>query len=109
MSKTLIQNKDFIRFILNTDTSSKRQKKAIFETITKDQVLAIVEICYNLLNIKVSDKIKTVINKRRKLLLKIVNKKVYRILLLKKLLIKHYKQIIETLLFIKDQLLELIS
>ena len=104
MSETLILNKHFIFLFLNT---SKQQQKVLFETLTNNQILVVSEICYNLLKLDLDDKTQQIVKKRKKILQKISNHKLT-LKNKKKIIIKHYKQLNDILLFIKDKLLELI-
>ena len=104
MSKTLIDNKCFIILFLET---SKQQRRVLFDTLTNTQILVITEICYNLLKLELTDSIQQVIKKRKKILQKLTNSR-YKIKTKKTIIVKHYKQISEILLLVKEQLLQLI-
>ena len=104
MSETLMLNKHFINLFLNT---SKQQQKALFETITNNQILVVSEICYNLLKLELNGETQQIVKKRKKILQKISNHKLT-IKNKKKLIVKHYKQLNVILLTVKDKLLELI-
>ena len=104
MSPNLNKNKEFIKLLLTTDP---RQARALLSTITSKQVEAIVEIAYNLLRIANSKSDRTVLNKRRSLLKKLINKKIS-VGKTKKLIVLHKLAILKTLWHFKRVLLQVV-
>ncbi len=73
MSKTIQQTEDFFILLLST---SKFQARALLETATPPQVLAVREVIANILNpdLKLTPTTRELINKRRRILKSIVDK-----------------------------------
>ena len=105
MSQSLKRNKDFLTLLLTTD---KGQAKALLETVTQKQLETVIEIVFNLKKISTLKKDKTVIEKRKNLLKKLVNKKV-KLLKKKQLIVRHRIQLLKTLLHFKRLLLSLLK
>ena len=104
MSKLLTQNKEFIQLLLKT---SKDQSTALLQTTTADQVSVLSEIVLNLLHIPLGKKPKYLINKNKKILERIADKRTSKEIK-RKLLIKNYKHILQLLWSVRIQLQELI-
>ena len=97
--------KHFLQLLLNT---TPLQAISLILTATDDQIIAISEIAYNLIQLPLKGKEKDLIKKRQKILKKISNKN----LTLKKkqeLIQRHRKIIINILLFFKQKLIELLK
>lgn len=105
MSDILLENSIFIKLLLDT---SKEQVRVLLQSITNRQILAISEICYNLLTITLDKTTKLLIKKRQKILKKLSNKKIS-LMNKRKLIRKHYIQLSHTLLHVKDKLLTVLS
>ena len=105
MSKRLLKEQPFLELLL---TTYKAQAKALTESITLNQVEVIIEILTNLQKLKVPQSTKVLLQKRKKVLTSLTNT---RTKLSTKLRIarKHFRQIIDTLLSVKKQLIQLLK
>ena len=104
MSKRLIKHKSFLELLL---TTNKVQAKALMDTLTQEQLEALVEIFLNLMKLKVPTKTESLLRKRRRVLAKLIQK---RLSITTKLRIikQHFRQIYDTLLSVKGKLLQLL-
>lgn len=105
MSKKLASEKHFISLLLNTD---KVQAKALLNSITFRQIQVLIEIFANLQRLKVPAKTGALLRKRKRVINKLLDKN---LTLRNKLLTvqQHTKQIYDTLLSVKTQLLTLLK
>ena len=105
MSKTILKNKDFLSLVLK---GVAKQSRALLNTISAEQTEALVEILYNLGKIASTKRDKGVIDKRRLMFKKLLNKKTA---LSKKvkLISKHKLQLLKTLNHFRGVLLSLIK
>ena len=100
MSELLNNEKHFLLLLLN---DNRDQSKALINTLTKHQTLALLEIFMNLHNLPVSKETAALLNKRKRFFRLLCQKKGS--LNRKKLLIqRHRLQILDTLLSIKTDL-----
>lgn len=100
-------NKSFLHLLLsNTD---KKQQNGLMQTITLEQINALGEIFYNLLNIvPLTKKEEHLIKKRKKLLQKLsLISKSYNSR--RKLLVSNKSSLLKTLLYFKDKLLHVLD
>lgn len=111
MSRLIQNNTSFLKLLLNSE--DKAQQRALLQSITAEQLNALGEIFYNLLNIVPLDRkgermIKRK-DKKRKLLqnLSLINKKTYNSR--RKLLKSNKSMVFRILLHFKDKLLQLID
>lgn len=104
MSKTVNQEKYFLHLLLE---SNKEQSRALLYTITPSQTLAISEIAYNLLRLDLPNKLKLVIEKRKRALHKIADKS-KSVKIRTTLIKKHMTQLLNTLKLVKNQLKEVL-
>ena len=103
MSKKLIANRHFLELLLST---SREQALTLLTTVTKEQVLLIAEIAYNILQLPLPKKAKYYVNKKKKLIERLASKK----LSLKKrtaLITKNAKYLMLLLWALKQQFSEL--
>lgn len=103
MSTHIQKNKSFLDLLLQT---SKRQAKALLNTITSEQVLLIIEVIKNILELILPKKARYYVERKRKLLQKIIAKSISKTK--KALLIKKHSSLLLLLFYaIKQQLLGL--
>ena len=105
MSKRLLKHKSFLELLLTTD---KSQARALMETINKEQAEVIVEIFINLLKLDVPTNTKILLKKRKRLITKIINKRVGISTKLNDIR-RHFRQVHDTLLSVKNSLLKLLK
>ena len=104
MSKRLISQQTFLELLLKTE---KQQARALMDTITQGQLDALIEIFINLMTLKVPPKTQSLLRRRRRLLSKLTNKRT-KVSTKLALLRRHFRQIYDTLLSVKDRLLGLL-
>lgn len=105
MSNALVKCKPFFTLLIDT---SKQQGRALLDTATPSQADAITEIAYNLLHIPLTGSLKIKVEKRKKILSKIGNKKIkYRTK--SRLVYKHSQCLYDTFIAFKPQILKLIK
>lgn len=100
----MFEEKQFLYLLLHT---SKEQQRALVYTITHRQVLVVSEIAYNLLHLPLKESVRTIIEKRRRTLQKIGNKKLS-IRTRSSLIKKHMTQLLDTFKLVKSQLEQVI-
>ena len=105
MSKRLSKHKSFLKLLLTTD---KSQARALMETINKEQVEVLVEIFINLLKLDVPTNTKSLLKKRKRLISKLVNKRINVSTKLSAIR-RHFRQVHNTLLSVKNKLLQLLQ
>lgn len=105
MSKLISDEKEFLYLLL---TTTKEQKRALLYTITKRQVQAISEVAHNLLNLPLKQSVGVIIERRRKTLQKIGNKK-FSVRTRSSLIKKHMTQLLDTFQLVKSQLEQVIE
>lgn len=104
MSKHVNQNKEFLRLLL---TTSRDQAAALVDTITPAQVLLLSEIAFNALQLPLSKKTRSLVDKKKKLFEDIASKtksKEQKTRLIR----KNYKPLLTTLWALKPQLMLLL-
>jgi len=105
MSNTIIKEKHFLILLLSTE---KDQARALLETVTNTQINALSEIIYNCQHLSLSKKATILFRRRKKYLSKLSNKSLSNNS--KRYLIgKHYRQLLDTLISIKNKLIELLQ
>lgn len=104
MSKLVKQHREFLQLLLNT---SKDQAAALLDTVTPEQVHLLSEIAFNLLQLPLSKKGQTLINKKKTLFEFLASKKQTKEQKRKRIR-KHYKYILTTLWALKQHLILLL-
>jgi len=105
MSKSVLKEKFFLILLLSTE---KEQARALLDTVTNNQVSVISEIIYNCQQLTLPKKA-ALLFKRRKLYLSKISNKSISVNTRKQLIRSHYRQLLDTLLSIKNKLLELLQ
>lgn len=103
MSKNLIENRSFLDLIL---TTSRDQALSLLHTITKEQLLLISEISYNILHLPLPKKAKYYVSRKKKLFERLASRTLSRT---KKLTLikKNAKHILQLLWSLKQKFSEL--
>jgi Trp operon repressor len=105
MSSNIYQNSSYLKLLLNTEAN---QQKILLSSITNDQVNALSEIFNNLFTLPLTPSESRFVKSRNVVIQKLgdINKSQrYR----KGQLIKHSRQVLNTLTFFKDKLLDVIA
>lgn len=105
MSQTLRDASDYLKLFLNT---TERQAKLLLKSGTPAQVAALCEIAFNLLSVTVSQKVKKLINRCRKVFKKLGRKNLSTKIRIK-LILSKFRLFITIILLVKPLLLQLIS
>ena len=104
MSKNFIDNKAFLELLLST---SKKQAVSLLQTTTKEQLLLLSEIFFNILNLPLPKTARQYVTKKKKLIQRLASKKTNKSQKLS--LIKKHSRFLQQLLFVlKRQLNELL-
>lgn len=104
MSETVRVNEAYLTLLLNTP--SKKQAVLLLSSATKEQIHALSEIALNLLHLPLGKEASKEVNKRRRLLEKLADKK----LSFKRkgqLIKKHHRSMIDVLHPVREQILRL--
>jgi hypothetical protein len=105
MSGHIEQEVDYLRLLLHTNPI---QQKSLISTITSEQVDLLSEIFHNFLTLPLSSEENAFIQKRKPIIRKLSDiSKSQRFR--KRLLIKHFRIVMNTLTHFKDQLLSLVK
>lgn len=105
MSQRLNDDKHFLILLLN---GNKDQSNALLDTITKSQTLTLLEIFMNLYNLPVSNETKTLLKKRKRFFSLLCRKK-GSLSGKKQLIQRHRLQVLDTLMSVKQDLINLLS
>ena len=106
MSKRLLKQKHFLNLLL---TTTKEQSSAILKSLTADQLKVIIEIISNLSSISsVPSSTKQLICRRRRLCKKLLDKNTD-LEVKNRLVHKHNRQVLDTLLSARKVLLDLLK
>lgn len=106
MSRLLQQSQSFLTLLLNN--KDKRQQYALVQTITVDQLNALTEIFYNLLNnVPLDKKEEQMVKKKRRIMqkLSLISKSFNS---RRKVLVSNKSTFLKILLHFKDKLLEVL-
>lgn len=102
MSKNLVNNKHFLALLLST---SKEQALALLYTLTRQQLVLLSEIAFNVLDLPLPNKAQHYVTKKKKLFERIASSKTSTAAK-RSAIEKHANYILQVLLALKQQLSE---